>query len=291
MTIRHIRIFIAVYRTLNMTRAADELHMVQLTVTRAIQELERYYGVRLFERLGRRIIATECARELYGYAVHIDDTFGVMEKRLLNWDAAGILRVGATLTIGNYDLPGIVERFQAENAAMRVHARVANAALLGRALMADELDLALIEDSPVPPELVSRPFGSDQLTLIVHPDSPLPERAALDEVLAQPLLLREPGSAGRAAVDRMLAAHGRTVEPAWESASTQALVRAVEAGLGVALLPCRFVRRDIREGLVRAVTIDGVELQRTYNIVWHRHKYLTPHGAPVCGAVRREFGY
>ena len=82
MTIRHIRIFIAVYRAMNMTRAAEELHMAQPAVTRAIQEMEHYYGVRLFERLGRHLAATECAKELYGYAVHIDDTFAVMERRL-----------------------------------------------------------------------------------------------------------------------------------------------------------------------------------------------------------------
>lgn len=52
MTIRHIRIFIAVYRAMNMTRAAEELHMAQPAVTRAIHEMEHYYGVRLFERLG-----------------------------------------------------------------------------------------------------------------------------------------------------------------------------------------------------------------------------------------------
>ena len=85
MTIRHIRIFIAVYRAMNMTRAAEELHMAQPAVTRAIQEMENYYGVRLFERLGRHLAATECAKELYGYAVHIDDTFAVMERRLRGW--------------------------------------------------------------------------------------------------------------------------------------------------------------------------------------------------------------
>ena len=62
MTIRHMRIFLAVYRQMSVTRAAETLHMAQPAVTRAIQELERYYGVRLFERLGRGISATECAR-------------------------------------------------------------------------------------------------------------------------------------------------------------------------------------------------------------------------------------
>lgn len=276
MTLRHIRVFLAVYRTLSMTRAAEELHMVQPAVTRSIQELEHYYGVRLFERLGRRLYATDCARELYGYAAHIDDTFGEMEKRLLNRDTAGVLRVGATRTIGNCDLARIVSRFQAENAGMRVRVRVENGAGLERALLGDELDMALMEGVQTAPELIAQPFGGDQLQLIVPPDCALGARASLDEVLEYPLLMREEGSAVRAVIERMLEAHGRAVEPVWESASTQALVTAVEVGLGVAMLPDRLVREAAGQGRVRVCAIEGVELGRTYSIVYHRHKYITP---------------
>ena len=223
MTIRHIRVFLAVYRTLSMTRAAEELHMVQPAVTRSIQELERYYGVKLFERLGRRLYATDCARELYGYASHIDDTFGEMEKRLLNRDASGVLRVGATRTIGNCDLARIVSRFQAENPGLRVRVRIDNGAELERALLSDELDMALMEGAQAAPELAAQPYGGDRLTLIAPPDCALGDSVSLEEVLKYPLLMREEGSASRAVAERVLEAHGLAVEPAWESASTQAL--------------------------------------------------------------------
>ncbi len=277
MTIRHMRIFIAVYDELNMTRAAQRLHIAQPAVSRAIQEMERYYGVRLFERLGRGLCATECGRELYGYALHVDETFGELERRLLNWDAAGVLRVGATIAIGNCELPGLVRRFTAARPGMRVRARVANAQELTQALMAGELDIALTEGAGAPPELVAQPFGGDALALIVARDSRLSARAQveLDDALAEPLLLREPGSACRALVDRLLEERGRAVEPAWESASTQALVRAVEAGLGVALLPQRLVQGDVAAGRVCARAIAGVELRYEFSVVWHRHKYLT----------------
>lgn len=277
MTIRHMRIFIAVYEEMNMTRAAQQLHIAQPAVSRAIQEMEHYYGVRLFERLGRGLCATECGRELYGYALHVDETFGELERRLLNWDATGVLRVGATTAIGNCELPGLVRRFMSARPGMRVRARVANAQELTQALMAGELDIALTEGASVSPELISQPFGGDVLTLIVAQSSRLcePEQVALDDVLREPLLLREPGSACRALVDRLLEERGRAVEPAWESASTQALVRAVEAGLGVALLPERLVRDDVAAGRVCARAIQGVELRYEFSAVWHKHKYLT----------------
>lgn len=266
-----------------MTRAAERLHLAQPAVSRAIQEMERYYGVRLFERLGRGLCATECGRELYGYALHVDETFGELERRLLNWDAEGVLRVGATLTIGGCELPDIVRRFARARPGMRVRARVANAAELTQALVAGELDLALTEGASAGPELVAQRFGGDELALILPRSSPLCARpsVALDDALSQPLLVREPGSACRALVDRLLEERGRALEPAWESASTQALVRAVEAGLGVALLPGRLVRDAVEAGRVCARALEGAPLRYEFSVVWHRHKYLT--------AAAREF--
>ena len=72
MTLRHLRVFLAVYQTQNVTRAAERLHMTQPTVTRAVQELERYYGVRLFERINRRLYITQSGRQLYALSlIHI----------------------------------------------------------------------------------------------------------------------------------------------------------------------------------------------------------------------------
>ena len=78
MTIRHILIFLAVYRAMSVTKAAERLHMTQPAVTRAIQEIERYYGVCLFERLNRRLYVTKSGEALYAYALHIEDTFGML---------------------------------------------------------------------------------------------------------------------------------------------------------------------------------------------------------------------
>ena len=71
MTLKHLKIFVVVYQHMNVTRAAKELHMAQPAVTRSIQELEMYYGVRLFDRFNHRLYRTASANELYSRAVHI----------------------------------------------------------------------------------------------------------------------------------------------------------------------------------------------------------------------------
>ena len=99
MTLRHIRIFLAVCENgNNTTRAARALYLAQPAVSRAVAELEEYYGVRLFERRGRRILPTEAGREFYGYALHIASLFDEMETRIKNWDRIGTLRIGTSIT-------------------------------------------------------------------------------------------------------------------------------------------------------------------------------------------------
>ncbi|MEI3521700.1 MAG: LysR family transcriptional regulator [Anaerosacchariphilus sp.] len=86
MTLRHMKIYVTVFQHCNITRAAEELHLAQPSVSLAVKELEEYYGVQLFERRGRRILPTEAGREFYGYALHIASLFDEMETRIKNWD-------------------------------------------------------------------------------------------------------------------------------------------------------------------------------------------------------------
>ena len=114
MTLRHMRIFAEVYRTRNVTHAAQNLHMTQPAVTRAIQELEQHYGVRLFERLYRHLSPTEAAQRLYAQAVYLLDTFDHMEAAMRDWDSLGVVRVGATVTLGSTILPVPATKYVSE---------------------------------------------------------------------------------------------------------------------------------------------------------------------------------
>ena len=104
-----IETFLCVCRSMNYTRAAEELHLAQPSVSLAIKELEEYYGIRLFERIGRGISPTEGAKEFYGYALHIVSLFDEMETKIKNWDTLGTLRLGTSIAIGTHILPILLE--------------------------------------------------------------------------------------------------------------------------------------------------------------------------------------
>ena len=290
MTIRHMRIFLEVCRTMNVTRAAENLYMTQPAVSRAIREIEQTYSTRLFERLNQRLYLTDSGRRMHAYAVHIVDTFDQMERELSDGDERGMLRIGASITLGNYELPGVVQRMKRERTGLRMQATVANVGTLKDMLLDNRLDLAMIEAPIDHRDLTGDAFSRDELVLILPPDHPLlqKDRLTLSDVAACDLLLREKGSSGRAFLDTVFEAHDLSVSPLWESASTEALVRAVAAGIGLSILPERLVRRDLASGVVCSRPICDAPLTRTCHIVWHRNKYLSPSLKLLIGLMKEE---
>ena len=289
MTLRHLRVFLAFYQTQNVTRAAERLHMTQPTVTRAVQELERYYGVRLFERINRRLYITQSGRQLYARAVHIVGSFDRMEKELKNWDEFGLLRIGATPTLASVLLPKTLMTFEKKHPKLRVRCSVENGTHLQEALADDRLDFALIEGEVAAEHLHAEPFSEDRLILLLPPDDPRRNAPALTlrELAESPLLLREKGSMGRSFLDRVFAAHDLPLEPLMESISTHAIIQAVHAGLGISFLPQRLIRHSVESGFVATRAVDDEPFVRRNFAVWHEDKFLTRSARELLEDFRR----
>lgn len=277
MTLRHMRIFQKIYETQSVTRAAEAMHMTQPAVTRALQELEKYYGLRLFERLNRRLTVTEAGRRMYDYALHLTETFDTMEKSLRDWERQGVLRVGASVSLGCSLLPQLARTFQEEHPGVEVRVRIANGELLRRDLLENRLDLALLEGEENGANLMLTPFAAGEMALIVPPGHPLARAggATLAQAAAYPLLLRETGSATRRFLDQLLMSRGLAVQPVWESASTQALLSAVREGLGITLVPWALARQTVLRGEAERCPVTDAELIRRRYVAWHPSKYVT----------------
>ena len=271
-----MKIFEAVFRHSNITKAAEELHLAQPSVSVAVRELEEYYGICLFERLGRRIVPTELGKEFYGYALHIVSLFDEMEQKIRNWDALGVIRIGASITIGTHILPPLLKQYQALYPELRTEVTIGKSAVIEQHILENKIDIGLIENQSEHPDINVLPFMEDYMQAVVAPDHPLAgcSQVTLEQLAQYPFLMREKGSAGREILDACFALEQITVHPLWESASTQAIVRGVAEGLGVAVLPCLLVRKNIEEHTVKMIPFPQ-PLTRKLNLIWHRSKYLT----------------
>ncbi len=277
MTIRHLKIFIEVYKKNNVTHAADALHMTQPAVTRAIKEIENYYGIKLFERINKRLYVTEAGREFYSHAIHIADSFDIMEKKLRNWDELGIIRVGTTITLGNTLLPNILADFSNTHPNIRVNSTVSNAENLQLALLDNRLDFAVIEGNVDNDQLHKEIISEDRLILILPPNDPRVNASTLllEDLSDSPLLLRENGSIGRSLLNHVFAIHDIPMAPSMESVSTQAIIHAVSKGLGISFLPEALVRPSLEAGIISTLRVDNEDFVRNNYVVWHKHKFLT----------------
>lgn len=276
MTLRHMKIYVAVYRHCNVTRAAEELHLAQPSVSLAIKELEEYYGIRLFERMGRRILPTEGGKEFFGYALHIVSLFDEMEQRVKNWDAVGNIRIGASITIGTQILPDLLQQLRVQAPEVRIEVAINKSDVIQQKVLENGVDIGLIENQIPHRDLCTVPFMRDNLCAIIPPGHPLEfeKSVSLEQLAEYPFLMRERGSAGREILDGCFEMKQLNVHPMMESASTQAIVSAVASRIGVAVLPYLLVKKDIQEGRVLQLQLTE-PLERNLNIVYHRSKYLT----------------
>lgn len=279
MTIRHMRIFLAICNHgCNLTRAAEALYMAQPAVSSALQELERYYGVLFFDRIGRRLYMTEAGRRFWQYASHIAALFDELEQGLRDWDAAGLLRVGASVTIATQLLPRYVQQFAQRYPALSVRVLIASSEQLEGKLLRSELDFALVEGVPRDVNIRGEPFMEDSLAIVCGPDSPLLQTGVLtaEELARQPLLLRERGSGTRETLERAAQAAGVSLHPSWEGMSNTALIHAAQYGLGVAVLARRVVAAQLLQGQLCELRVPQLDLHRQLRIIYHKDKFLTP---------------
>lgn len=278
MTIRHMVIFRSVFESgYNLTKAAEVLHMTQPAVSLAIKELEQYYGVHLFDRIGRRLQITDVGRHFLQYAIHISDLFSDMETGLRDWDSKGIIRIGASITIGSQFLPSYVKAFTEVCPGIDVRATVEQSESLERKILANKLDCALIEGVAHNPNIISEAYMEDYLSVICAPNKGWSQGQviSIDDFQKQRFLLRERGSGTREVFERVITQAGIHVIPVWEALSTTAIVNAVINGLGIAVLPHRMILPALRQGLIHTVKVEGLSFTRNFHIIYHKDKFLT----------------
>ena len=278
MTFRHLKIFVSLYENnFNTTKTAASMHMTQPAVSLAVKELEQYYGVALFDRIGNRLKITPAGLRFYEYSSHIIALFDEMDNSMKNWDLAGTIRVGSSITIGSQFLPAYVNSFQSRYPGTRVKAQIAPSKQLEQMILNNELDFALIEGSSHNPSFICEEYMEDHLTVICPANGQFQpgQEISIHEFCQQNFLLREHGSGTRETFENTIAAASFSIEPIWEAVSTTALVNAVISGIGISILPHRMIADAIQQGQVIAVTVKGLEFKRKFNIIYHQKKFLT----------------
>ena len=240
MTIRHLEIFLAVYDSLSMTKAAKQLFITQPSVSQAIAELEAHYNVRLFNRISNRLTATLEAEKLHIYADNMMVSLAALEKEMGEKKQVIPLKVGASITIGETFFPSLIKGFMTENPVYRLTTIVNNAPYIENAVMDKQLKAAIITSATVSHfDLMAVPLYTDDLVLVAHKSYPIKNEKALSasDLSAFPLLMREEGSRIRQVIEDL----NIPVNIVGEHNNANSILQAIINNLGVSVMPKAFI--------------------------------------------------
>lgn len=237
MRITQLRSFYAVGRCGSVTAAAKALHVSQPTVTTQVRALEQSYGVELFHRHGRSITLTSAGATLYSIAQRI---FSGEEEAIDFLKEVGGLRTGHLKigAVGPFHAMEIIARFCQHYPGIRIQMTVGNSEQCIRGLLNYETDVAILAQYASHPQLHAVPYRKHPIVVIAASGHPLAARKAirLKDLEGVPLILREPGSTTRKALEDALRRERIAPTIAMEIGSREAVREAVILGLGIAVV-------------------------------------------------------
>jgi len=283
MTLEQLRIFTAVAEREHVTQAARALNLTQSAVSAAVSALEARYGVRLFDRVGRRIELTESGRLFLVEARAVLARAAAAENVLA--DLAGLKRgslsLAASQTVASYWMPPLMARYRERYPGIALKLTVGNTETVAAMVRDGAVDLGFVEGEIDEPALTVIPVADDQLVVVTQtgrmpkrPKSRVPLRAA--DLKEMRWVFRERGSATRSIFEDALIALGldpATLDVALELPSNEAVRAAVEHGAGAAALSKLAVNDALASGALTALNFTLPK--RQFYAVRHRERWVS----------------
>ncbi|HLI94700.1 MAG TPA: LysR family transcriptional regulator [Candidatus Baltobacteraceae bacterium] len=276
-----LQALVALAQERSFSKAARLLRVTQPAVTQHLANLSREVGVQLVDVVNRRPVLTDAGAYLTERARTIVDAIAALDADMAEFKhgRSGVLRIGATLTIGTYLIPDLLAKFWKQRPRIRADVRIANTSAVAQSLRSHELGLALVEGIITDDAIVTAPFLDDELMLITGvANGPFAERPRVRaaELAPIPFVSREPGSGTRDLGYEALSRMGVRPPVILELPSSEAILRAVETGAGAAILSRFAVEREVRAGTVRTISIADLPLHRRLFIAAARGRTLSP---------------
>jgi DNA-binding transcriptional LysR family regulator len=272
-TLRQLRIFEAVARHGSISRAAAELHLTQPAVSMQVKQLEDQIGLPLVEQIGKRMCLTEAGAELRNHASKISSQVGELNASMDQFRdmSRGVLRL-AVVSTANYFLPPLIARFSERHPGVRVSLQVVNREAVLAVLADNRADLAITGQPPSDADVVAQYFMDNPLVVIAAPGHVLAGKPCIELKLMsdQVLVLREPGSGTRAAVERYFAEHKIAYRPGCELSTNEAVKQAVQAGLGLGIVPAQTIELEVEARRLVVLPVVGFPVVRQWYVL-HRH--------------------
>lgn len=279
MDIHQLRVFASVFRNKSFSKASEELHLTQPTISNHIKSLEDEFDCNLFDRLGRTIIPTKEAEVLYSHSMELIEKADTIKEAIgeIRKDVTGKLVVGASTIPGVYLLPRIMSEFQKRYPLITFQILISDSRGIVDSVSKHELLLGFVGAKLGNEQINYMPFVQDKLIVVSSPNLEKNSRMTLKELVKLPMVLREEGSGTRKETEKFLESKGFSLEDLKISGifgSTDAVKQAVKAGLGVSILSNFSVIDELDHEILKEIKLTDIEMKRRFYIVTHKKRTL-----------------
>ncbi|MFL6138185.1 MAG: LysR family transcriptional regulator [Frankiaceae bacterium] len=286
-------LLVSVAATGSLGRAAALHGITQPAVSLRLQALERRLGLQLLVRTPTGSRLTPAGESVVGWGRRVLEAAEELATGVdaLRDRAVDRVLVAASLTIADEMFPRWLTALHRRDPSAVVSLRVGNSTAVVGLVRAGTVAVGFVEGPTAPPGLRTRTVGGDELVVVVHPRHPWARRRRplpAEALAAERLVVREPGSGTREALERALAAVGLTVRPGLELGSTAALKTAVATGEGPAVLSRLSVVAELADGRLVAVPVAEVDLRRSFRAVWSPDRPPAGNAAALVAVAARR---
>jgi DNA-binding transcriptional LysR family regulator len=289
MQLRHLKTFVAVATTLNFTRAAEQVHLAQSSVTEQVQALEADLDVVLFDRSRRGLQLTSAGQRLLERADELlrlaDETRASVKK--VAESVSGKLTIGGLETLCAKRLPGLLADFGMRYPDVELALRTASSGQLKADVKRGALDVCFVfGDGLLPPELASEQVAEERVAVIVPAGHRLADQATVGyaELADESFLVTESGCVYRAMFETFAATLARRPRIVGEVASIAAILELVGAGMGCALVPRLVV--PAASGKITALPSMVPDVVTPLTMAWRRQRVQSPALSTFIAAAR-----
>jgi DNA-binding transcriptional LysR family regulator len=275
-TLKQLYSFEAVVRLGGFTSASKELHITQPAVYMQVQQLQKNIGSKIFNINGKTITPTFIGNKIYETAVraiNVVENSKLEIEQNLNPDS-GHLQI-AVATTANSFVSRLLSRFKKEYPKMTFYIDVTNRHSLLDNLKNNNADLVIMGEPPKNIPLISSAFMKNPLIAIAHPDNGLltKKKISIKDLNKETLLTREIGSGTRITIERFT---GLDFNSDIQINSNEAIVEAVQAGLGIGFVSKHSVSLQLKNNIIKQLDVAPFPIIRQWHIVHHAEAELSP---------------
>lgn len=269
-----LRVFHEVASQLSFTKAASRLNITQPAVTKHVREMEQHMNVRLFNRHGNHITLTSAGEVVFRYAGKIINAYRGMEVELsqIMEVEAGLLRIGASTTVAQTILPRLLALFRKAYPGVEFSFIQGNSDFVTQQVIAEAIDIAIIEGAAYHSQIVYSPFAKDELVLVTNAANKLAKKDTIDisELYSIPLIMREAGSGTLDVINQAMQLAGVDISKLAVDImleSTIAIKQYLMHSESAAFLSIQSIVDELKYRQLSIIDIEGLDIFRDFQFI------------------------